>query len=181
MENRELVQALLRKDPAAWEKLVKEYMNVVYGTVRRTVSMYGAKWADSDVDDLSLSVFENLVKDDFRALSRLREPYDIKSWLIVSARRKTIDHLRAKRMPLAPIVEEAAVSKPPTEHLPAKEIVEEALKQLNDREAMIVRLVFFHDKKYKDVAQIMGINMNSIGPTLMRALDKVREVMKKKV
>ncbi len=181
MDNKELIQALLRKEPRAWEVMVNQYMDAVYGTVKRTVSMYGARWAQSDVEDLSLSVFEHLFRDQGKALSRIHEPYDIRSWLIVSARRKTIDHLRARRIPTSPVAEDAAVTRPPSERLPAKEVVEEALKLLTDREAMIVRLVFFHDKKYKDVAQIMGINMNSIGPTLMRALEKVREVMRKKV
>ena len=55
--------------------------------------------------------------------------------------------------------------------------IENALKTLTPREQNAVRLFFLHDRKYREIAALTGMPQNSIGPTLARALVKLRKII----
>jgi RNA polymerase sigma factor (sigma-70 family) len=53
----------------------------------------------------------------------------------------------------------------------------EALRELSSKERIIVQLFYLKGKKYREIARLTGMNMNSIGPTLLRAVEKMRQWM----
>lgn len=194
-DNKRLIEELKKGSRAAWEYFVDSYLNLVYAVIKKTLYSYGVRGNEQDVEDLAYGIFQTICKDGYRVLDTLREPYDIKSWLVVCARRRAIDFLRARRVNIYSIHEaryegeeysEAIAAPEPREGLDSEEqserarAIEEALGCLSDKEALMVRLVYFQNKKYKDTARIMGINMNSISPTLMRALAKMKKFLDSK-
>ena len=58
-------------------------------------------------------------------------------------------------------------------------IVLEMLDQLKDREKEIL-LLYHNGFSYAEMAEIMGINPNSVGKTLVRAIDRLKETLKVK-
>lgn len=194
-DNKQLIDELKKGSRAAWEYFVDSYLNLVYAVIKKTLLSYGVRGNEQDVEDLAYGIFQTICKDGYKVLDTLREPYDIKSWLLVCAKRRAIDFLRARRVNIysihesryegeefsesiaAPEVQEEATTEENSERTRA---IKEALTCLSDKEALLVRLVYFQNKKYKETARIMGINMNSISPTLMRALAKMKKFLDSK-
>lgn len=52
-----------------------------------------------------------------------------------------------------------------------------ALYQLNTRDREIIELVYFEEKSYLEVSDILKMPLNSVGPTLNRAKGKLRKVI----
>jgi RNA polymerase sigma factor (sigma-70 family) len=51
------------------------------------------------------------------------------------------------------------------------------MRSLNARERTLVELFFLQGKKYREIAALTGVAQNSIGPTLGRALSKLRTAL----
>lgn len=192
MEDRTLIEALRRGDPAAWRELLDRYLKLVCHVVRRTLQAYLGRADEHDVDDLVYELWQTLVKDKYRALAALGAPYDLKAFLAVSARRKAIDFVRGRKPTLsidralgdegdesfaARIADdrEGAVEATPAE----VRALGEAMKRLGGRERLIVRMFFMKGLKYREIARATRVPMNSIGPTLQRAVEKLRDLVKK--
>jgi RNA polymerase sigma factor (sigma-70 family) len=188
MGDKELIDALRQGRGSAWTEMVSLYLKLVYHVVRKTLATYGRGAAEQDVEDVTHDLFQSLVRDDYRAFAALREPYDLKAWLAVSARRRAIDFVRRKRLPSVSLDEgedrtlASTLAAPEAggddaargEHLRA---VQESFSALNAKERLIVQLFYLKGKKYREIAEITGVNPNSISPTLMRAVEKLQKVL----
>jgi RNA polymerase sigma factor (sigma-70 family) len=191
MSEKALIDALRTGSGAAWAEMVGLYLKLVYHVVRKTLALYGRGRAEEDVEDITHDLFQSLVRDGYRALASIREPYDLKAWLAISARRRAIDFVRRKRVPALSLDEARegrdrtladAVASPETapedparaEHRYA---VNQSLAALNPRERLVVQLFYLKGKKYREIAAITGVNQNSISPTLMRAVEKMQKYL----
>ncbi len=188
----ELVQRCLRRDPGAWEEFVRRYFRLVVHVVRETLKGASGHAAEADVDDLTMEVYAHIVEDDHRVLRNLREPFNLRGWLSVSARNRALGH--ATRGPAKPV----SLDQLPADRIEARTLEKalgddggdveriEELRRIIDaapltpREMLIVTLVFYETKSYREVGTFLGISENSVGPALSRALDKIRQEMKRK-
>lgn len=184
MRDKELVTALRTGQNQAWTQLVDRYLGLVCFVIRRTFLRLGRSPSEADVEDVAFEFFESLVRDNYRALASLREPYDLKAWLAVSARRRAIDFVRRRKETVS--LDEtasaaAALSANPPDAEPDPTSYREALRQslevLNERERAVVEGFYFDGRSYRELADGIGINPNSIGPTLLRAVEKIRSYL----
>lgn len=175
MGDRDLIAQLRGGSPAAWQELLDRYGRLVFHIVR---SRLGGRASDADVDDLVYELWADLVQDDYKALAAIGPPYDLKAYLAVSARRRAIDFARRPRRAV-PLDEESAAAPEPTAAAdPAQaRALSEAMRTLSRREQTLVRLFYHEGLKYREIARATGISMNSIGPTLQRAVEKLRSVV----
>jgi RNA polymerase sigma factor (sigma-70 family) len=189
MGDRELVEALRRGQSSAWAELLGLYLKLVYHVVRRTLAA-GGRASEQDVEDVTNDFLGSLVKDHYRARGTLGEPYDLKAWLAVGARRRAIDFVRRRRLasvslddasgPGEGTLAEAISAPEPPAAAPAEEYraaVAGALAVLNPKERLAVQLFYLDGKKYREIARITGMNANSIGPTLLRAVEKMQKAL----
>lgn len=192
MDDRDLIEALRRGDPAAWREFLDRYLKLACHVVRRTLQSYLGRADEHDVDDIVYEIWQVLVKEKYRALAAIGAPYDLKAFLAVSARRKAIDFVRRRKPTLSidrALGEEgdesfAARMPDAREEAPAADPAEvralgEAMKRLGSRERLMVRMFYQKGLKYREIARATGVPMNSIGPTLQRAVEKLRELVKK--
>jgi RNA polymerase sigma factor (sigma-70 family) len=189
-DDRELVLALRRGDPKAWQTLLDRYLRLMAHVARETLRLHRVLHTEDDVDDLVYEVLHNLVRDQYRALAAIGEPYDLKAYLAVAVRRKAIDFARRPRgarvsldaetderggalgdLVAAPEEEDGDAIEATPERLAA---VRRAMARLAPRERLLVRLFNLNGMKYRQIAQRTGIPINSIGPTLRRAIEKLR-------
>jgi len=183
MGDKELIDALRRGQNSAWAELVDRYIRLVHHVVRKTLAGFSRGRIDQDVEDITHDLFQSLVKDDYRVLGTIEAPYDLKAWLAISARRRAIDF--ARRRKLSPVsldatagtvaAPDAAAGEPPPAE--ARVAVSESLSILNARERLVVQLFYLDGKKYREISRITGINMNSISPTLVRAVEKMQKYL----
>ena len=72
---------------------------------------------------------------------------------------------------------QAAESEQPLERITDREEIDRMLKQLDEREAQLVRLYHLEGKSYREISQILGISENSVGPSLYRVREKLRQLV----
>lgn len=191
-----LIRGCIARDERAWNELVRDYGRLVRFVIRKTLAPFAPGRFESDVDDLVGEFFAGLLKDDCRALRSLRDPGSLKAYLAVAARRRAIDFGRARKPdPVsldglrpdetsAPGTAIAALAAKALERadrtqtsLPpvAAEVVAQVLEGLPPKERDIVRLCYFENLKYREAADRLGVSPNSVGPTLARALHRMRQ------
>ena len=122
-----------------------------------------------------------ILADNRKVVRRCLEHGHFLATLQVLARNRTVDVLRRRRIVSVPLNEELVgetpeePEPPPTagweRHLP------QALKVLSVRERRLIELFFLRRKKYREIEVLTGIPQNSIGPTLGRALVKLRKAI----
>jgi RNA polymerase sigma factor (sigma-70 family) len=178
--DKELVAALRTGQNQAWTQLVDRYLRLVLFVVRRTLVRLGLSPSEADVEDVAFELFESLVRDNYRALADLREPYDLNAWLAVSARRRAIDFARRRKETVSldgPLSAVAADPAAEPEEKPYRKALRKSLEVLNERERAVVESFYFDGRSYRKIADRVGINLNSIGPTLLRAVEKIRSYL----
>lgn len=172
-----LLERLLQDDAAAWDELVAGFSGFLYGVAARTFSLYGFPATDQDREDAVAEVWRNLLEHDKRLIRKCLADDSFTPTLHVLARNRSIDIMRRHRGPTVDFLAESipapdTVGKP--DHLKQLEAVKEELKRLRPRERTLVTLFFLQGRRYREIARLTGIPINSIGPTLARAVERLR-------
>jgi len=175
----DLLRSLLAGDASAWAELVGSHSGLLVAVARRTFATYGFSPVAQDADDVVAEVWANVLAADRRVLRRCLEHGHLLATLHTLVRNRAVDVMRghrfksldldASRLP-EPVPDEDDDPIPP-------ERLREALGALNDRERSIVELFHLQGRKYAEIARLTGIPMNSIGPTMGRALAKLRAAL----
>lgn len=179
-----LLQRLLRYDPQAWNELVSTYSGILSAVVRSNFARYGFQPGGADVEDVVAGVWQNLLANDLKIVRQcLQRGYFLQT-LHVLARNRTVDMLRKCKpetsVPLdgnEPAVESSSRAVPALALNVSAARLTQALQTLTAKERTLIALFFLQGKKYKEIAMLTGISINSIGPTLRRALIKLRQVL----
>jgi len=95
-EERSLITNCVTGDKAAWDEFVRHYSNLVYHTIRRTLTLHYTDRRDDVVGDLYQEFFIAILQNNCRKLNQFRgdRGCTLPSFLKMVAMRLTIDHLR---------------------------------------------------------------------------------------
>ena len=169
-----LVRASASGSETAWNELVRRYSPLVMA-VTRTYQLTA-----DDAKDVSQTVWLRLVEN----LANLREPDALPGWLATTTQRECIRQLRQGRrvLPVDPHTDGAlqlceAVD-PDTDILRAElhQALRDGLADLPARDQALLKLrAADPPKSYEEISQILGMPVGSIGPTLRRSLDRLRD------
>jgi len=169
-----LVQASAAGDEAAWNDLVRRYSPLVLAVAR------GYRLSAADAQDVSQTVWLRLVEH----LANLRDAEALPGWLVVTTQRESIRQLaRAQRvLPVDPrddsAIQRAAILDPDAGILKAElhQALRDGLAELPMRDQSLLQLrAADPTKAYNEISELLGMPVGSIGPTLRRCLDKLRE------
>lgn len=180
-DTQDFLQQLMRDEPAAWTTLVRDYSGVLIRVAERTFASYGYKPVSQDAEDVVAVVWSNVLANDRRIIRQCLAKGHWLAMLYTLVRNRAVDVMRAHRLQTVPLDEthqpEQETDPEPEPPAPPPEQLREALQKLNERERTLVNLFFLQGKKYSEIAGLTGIAQNSIGPTLGRALAKMRFAM----
>ncbi|HLG42093.1 MAG TPA: hypothetical protein VI643_01920 [Planctomycetota bacterium] len=178
-ERKRLTDEVCRGSPEAWEHFVDLTLGVVLASVRKTLSACKLKPVDAVAEEIAASIFQTLAKDGHRPLRRLGPPHDLRALMAVTARRATLDILRAK-LRTAHAMKLDIAQKP--ELLPASEpadpqaaAADAAFTDLPGREAMLARAIYVHRKSYREGGSLAGVPLSNVGAGLARSLKAIRD------
>jgi RNA polymerase sigma-70 factor (ECF subfamily) len=171
---RDIAQRATQRDPAAFEQIYDEHVDVVFRYVYYKVS-------DKDVaEDLTAEVFAKA----WERIDRFQwRNVPVQHWLLTIARNMVIDYYRSHRKPTSPIDEliEAASEDPlPEDHVARDVDVEtlgRALARLPDEQRDVLLLRFIEDYSHKDVATVLGKSDVAIRQIQVRALKALRAIL----
>ena len=95
---------------------------------------------------------------------------------------RTAIHLMRKRAPEAQLPEllPAAATPAPGEGAERGEFLDKldaAFRKLEPAERRLLQLVYFEEKSYKDISEALGMPLNSVSPTIIRAKEKLKKYL----
>ncbi len=163
-------------DRLAWAALVERYQRLVYAVPSR------AGLREHECEEIFHTTFVRLAQ----RVGSLRERGRVRAWVVTTARRLTIDAIRARKTRsvaedseerLARLPDPAARVDESLADLEQRHQVRQALARLDDRCRRLIDLLFFDagdpPRTYEQVAAEMGMPQGSLGPTRGRCLQKL--------
>jgi len=183
-DDRLLVARCLSAEPGAWSLFVSRFAPTVKALARRYLQLNGHFPDDAEVEDILQEVFLSLTRRDFRLLRNYDPAYAFKTYLGVLTRTQVHRVLR-RRTPVLGDLEQldarAAPGAGPSEgagESEEAEVVERALAALAPRDAEVLRLRYYRELDYREIAGHLRIPEASVGQTLYRAKQRLLEKLK---
>ncbi len=179
LDDHRLVVLCLAGDEAAWESLVLRYRRLIYAIAIRS----GVD--DDEADDIFLETFARLLDH----LDQLDHPRRIRSWLVTTARRLSLD--ACARNGRFVRTEEAGVGicdpqesiLTEIERVCERDLVHRALDRLGVECRHLLDLLYGlsrgRPRRYREVAERLGVSIGSVGPRRARCLDSLRVEMRR--
>jgi RNA polymerase sigma-70 factor (ECF subfamily) len=165
----------LRGDAQAWASFAERFVPVIHSAVNRTLSTYGSGAQPGNAEDVVQAVFVRLLEND-RKLLRSYDPArsSLATWLGLISRSTAIDQLRRRgshrrgdASAVAPASQDC--SPPKTPKLPA---IPEGL--LSGRQQLVLHLIFDRDMDVPEVADLLGVEPQTVRSTKHKAIDRLR-------
>ncbi|CAN5610981.1 sigma-70 family RNA polymerase sigma factor [soil metagenome] len=184
--DRDLVLACQRREPAAFEELVKRHQRTVYALLYQLAP----DWTDTS--DLAQEVFIRV----WRSINNLRNPSSFRSWLTQIVTNLFYDELRKRprRLPTVsmdePMDDEeqtdvtrdiADVHPQPDEKLLSNEmsdVIRRAMLRLPEQFRTSIVLREVEGLSYEEIAVITKTEMGTVKSRIARARTKLQELLK---
>lgn len=158
-------------DRNAWNQIVEEFDGMLRAVAR------AHRLSEADAADVMQTTWVRLAEN----LNRLKDPSRVGAWLATTARRECLRTLRAsaRELPDATPPEPTPCDRRSidAELLEAERYQElwSAFRRLPARDQALLRmLVADPPRSYADIGDALEMPIGSIGPTLRRALDRLR-------
>jgi RNA polymerase sigma-70 factor (ECF subfamily) len=181
--DRRLLKQCLTRAPGAWKDFVDRFIGLFVHVIRHTAHSRSIKITNDDIDDYCSEVFLKLIEHDYAVLRRFREQCSLATYLAVVSRRIVVKEMirRRKAEAWGHVDAHGAALESAGEVIPnaSIETVEEIavlLEHLSQPDAQIVRKFHLEGKTYREISAEVGVPENSIGPTLTRAREKLKQL-----
>ena len=176
-----LVQRCLDHKPGAWSDFVDRFLGLIYHVVQHTSYLRSVALRPEDAEDVAAEVLLQIIANDYGVLRHFRGESSLASYLAVVARRACIHEL-AKRAGQREVQATNGVAEhhEPESHqaeigIESLEEVQKLLRKLPSRERDVVRLSYLEGRSYEEISTELNIPVNSIGPILSRARNRLRK------
>lgn len=185
--DRDLVLACQKREPAAFEELVKRHQRTVYALLYQLAP----DW--SDTSDLAQEVFIRV----WRSINNLRNPSSFRSWLTQIVTNLFYDELRRRprRLPTISMDESlgndeesdsgtrdiADTSALPDERILSNELsgaIREAMTKLPEQFRTSIVLREIEGLSYEEIAILTKTEMGTVKSRIARARTKLQELLK---
>ena len=183
--DRALLQRCLNHEPGAWNDFVDRYLGLIYHVIRHTAHLRSVPLSPEDIEDAAAEILLQLVSNDYAIFRQFRGHASLATYLTVIARRVCVQELVRRtgghEAQAKPEVHRAANREEQPKALQGLENLEEVqrlLRKLPARDRQVVRLFYFEGRTYEEISTALHIPVNSIGPILSRARQKLRQTVK---
>lgn len=179
--DRDLLKRCLAGAPGAWQDFVDRFIGLFIHVIQHTAHARSVRLTPEDVDDLCSEVFVTLLKDDFAVLRNFRGQSSLATYLTVVSRRLVVREMARRRKAAAMGHVEAHQpgilgQLPEEQRIDDVDEVQQLIRHLPPQEAEIVRKYHLEGKSYREISNDLKISQNSIGPTLSRARERLRQL-----
>lgn len=189
-----LVEACLAGEPGAWSAFMAKYSGLIFISIEKRLKKYGFTLPRQDVEDIRQNTITALWKD--KKLDGIRNRGDISYWLAITSGNMAMEFVRKKRSlnPLKPVSifekngeAELAELLPspdgnPGDNAERNELMKTTGKLIGSlpvKEKLIIKLLFFHGKKYHEIADMLNIPQGTVSNYIKRAKERLRDGLKK--
>jgi RNA polymerase sigma-70 factor (ECF subfamily) len=176
----DLVRRCVEEERGAWDEFVRRTRSALMRGA--TIALRKFRSADAEnLDNVQQQVYVELLRDDRKALRSFRGKSDLEGWVSIIAMR-TAFHLMRSRKPEVPLAEflPAEATPAPGESAERSEFLDRldaAFRKLGELDMRLLRLSYFEQKSYKEIADDLGLPLNSVSPMLIRAKEKLKKLL----
>lgn len=188
-----LVEACIKKDIIAWERLIKKYSGLVYISIENRLKKYGIMASGHDIEEIKQDIFTDIWQNN--KLSGVVKCSDISYWMAILSGNAAIEHFRSRPVRQAQktvsifdkIGQEELSEFLPSESVGPKDELsraeletefEETIESLPEKEKIVIKLHIIYDKGYYEIAEILGMPKGTVSSCIKRAKEKLREALK---
>lgn len=174
-EDAVLVRSCLAGETGAWDRFLTRFGGLFAYVARRIAEQRQLPWTTADRDDVVAEILLECLRNDAAVLRAFAGRSSLSTYLTVVARRVAVRVLlRAvpvhrldgqPRQPAADGVRAGAENRAEVEAL---------LGHLAPDEARLVRLYHLEARSYDEISRLTGMPLNSIGPALSRARQRMK-------
>ncbi len=183
--DRDILRRCLAHQPGAWNDFVDRFLGLIYHVIHHTAHQRSAPLQPEDIEDLAAEILLQLVSGDYAVLRQFKGQCSLATYLTVVSRRICVNQL-AHRVtapdvqPSNPQELDHAVDKRRGTPRQAENLddIEGLLKKLHGKEREVIRLRYLEGRSYEEISAALHIPVNSIGPILARARNKLRKADK---
>lgn len=179
-DDNKLIQRCLSHQPGAWNDFVDSYLGLIYRVVHHTAHLRGVSLRPEDVEDVASDILLQLVANNYANLKQFQGRSSFSTYLTVICRRACV-HLLARKFGTAAIFKSAPLASQSMEETMSEEDGSDALEHVHDllnhlpkQVREVVRLHYLVGLSYEEISAQLRIPVNSIGPLLTRARQKLR-------
>ncbi|MCR9232482.1 MULTISPECIES: RNA polymerase sigma factor [Gimesia] len=181
--DKNLLKRCLAEEPGAWKDFVDRFIGLFTHVIHHTAHARSIRVTDNDIDDLLSEVFLVLLANDYRVLRNFRGQSSLATYLTVVSRRVIVKKMVERRMAeaLGHVSTSSRIERVSDEQtrqqqaLEDQEEIQNMIRQLPPADAQIVEQYHLQGKSYQQISSDLDIPENSIGPTLTRARNRMRE------
>lgn len=187
LEDFKLIDMAVGGDDKAYAKLLQRYKRPVYHMILKMVRNI------DDAEDLTIESFAKA----FRSLHRFKKDFTFSTWLFRIATNNTIDFIRKKKLNTLSIentytdddgqsvsidVEDDGTLNPQEEAIKAQkeEIIQVFVGMLPSKYQKLVRLRYFHELSYEEIAVELDAPLGTVKAQLHRARELMYDLVKNK-
>jgi len=179
--DQQLVQRCLTHQPGAWNDFVDAYLGLIYRIIHHTAHLRGVTMQPEDVEDLASDILLQVVANNYATLRQFQGRSSLATYLTIICRRNCI-HLLARKFGTSAVFKSSPMDSQAMQETVADlednsdalEHVHDLLTQLPKGVREVVRLHYLVGLSYEEISAQLGIPVNSIGPLLTRARQKLR-------
>ena len=192
-DDAELLKGCIARDEDAWRALVTRYSGLISSAIRRHLKRYNFTLPSQDIDDIRQSVLHALWKNN--SLQKVRNAGSLSYWIAISSGNFALQYMRRKKYldppgrvspappsdgpdPCSCIPSEAPGPAAGLEKNEASRLVHEAVDRLPVRERLILKLQLIHDKKFEEIAAILGLPLGTVCSDVKRAREQLKKYLK---
>lgn len=178
----ELARQVAGGSKKAWDDLAASYGGLVRSVVNDYFAALVGTPSKQEVGELTFKVFESLAEDDFRFFRNIPEGASLPPLLAAETVKRVQAYLRSERKSgrFQGISDDSVSAiwsrSDKEEELEQKGLapdLEEAMEGLEPLEAAVIRLFYFHELEYEDIASLLKINIGSITRTLQNGRSRL--------
>ncbi len=186
IEDFRLIDMAISGDDSAYAKLLQRYKRPVYQMILKMIRNV------DDAEDLTIESFAKA----FRNLNRFKKDFTFSTWLFRIATNNTIDFIRKKKLNTLSLentftdddgqsvsieVEDENLD-PQEEAIRAQkaELMQMFVDKLPAKYQKLVRLRYFHEMSYEEIAEDLDAPLGTVKAQLHRARELMYEMVKNK-
>lgn len=183
MNESELIKRCLKKEKIAWDIFVQRYSNLIYWVIRKRLTMSSFEFDKEDVNGIFQEVFLSILEDD--KLSQIKDSKLISGWLAMIASNKTVDFMRKKiregqRLVLdMPVLKDEKLEQELSDR-DTINIIKNIINTLSAKEKIIISLNILEGRTHKEIANIIGIPINTVSTIIARTKEKLKKELRKR-
>ena len=160
------------------------FIGLFMHVIRHSAHARNVQLSPHDVEDLCSEVFVTLLKGNFAVLRHFKGKSALGTYLAVIARRVVVKSIANRKMSEAlghvgahhSALQAVGVESDQVQRIVDKDDLRAIMDQLPSTEAAIVKLFHLDGKSYKQISEELHIPINSIGPTLHRARERMKQL-----